>query len=130
MTSAAAARDFRPRVFIIEDEYFLADDLARHFAQLGAEVVGFAPSAARAIDIIKRSPPVDVAVLDVWLLDGNVFTAADLLLSRGVCVVFYTALARDELPERYQRLTIVGKPASAAQVYEEVVHACAQTAYG
>jgi CheY-like chemotaxis protein len=126
--SAAVPTTFRPRVFIIEDEYFLADDLARQFSDLGADIVGFAPSASKALGILGRMPPIDVAVLDVWLLDGDVFEVADLLHEKGACIVFYTALNSAELPERFRSMARVEKPSSAQRVYDEVVRACSPVA--
>ncbi len=38
----------RPRVLVVEDEYFLADDIARALVRLGAEAVGPVPTSAAA----------------------------------------------------------------------------------
>ena len=116
---------FHPRVLIVEDEYFLADDMARHFVAAGAELVGFAPTARQALAIVDREPHVDVAVLDVRLGSGDVFEVADRLRDLGVCLVFYTATEPSELPERFRDDPVVQKPIGADQVYLEAMRSCA-----
>jgi CheY-like chemotaxis protein len=115
---------YRPKVLIVEDEYFVADDLARGLADLGAHIVGFAPSLSRAVEIADRISHVDVAVLDVRLSDGQVFSLVDRLQQKGTCVVFYTASSRCDLPQAYRQHPLVEKPAGPEQVYAEVCKAC------
>lgn len=120
----SAAPGFRPKLLIVEDEFFIADDLARQLAELGAHVVGFAASLEKALEIVGRVRHLDVAVLDVRLADGLVFGIADTLLARGVCIVFYTATARADFPEQYRHLPLVEKPRGPTEVYAEVLKAC------
>ena len=54
------------RVLIVEDEFFIALDIAQQLAEAGFEVVGTAPSVAKALSIVAQ-PGCDVAVLDVNL---------------------------------------------------------------
>ena len=54
------------RVLIVEDEFFIALDIGQQLADAGFEVVGTAPSVAKALSIVAE-PGCDVAVLDVNL---------------------------------------------------------------
>lgn len=57
------------RVMIVEDEYFVADRLARDFRQVGARVVGMAPNVTQALSEIHAAPAIEGAVLDLKLAD-------------------------------------------------------------
>jgi CheY-like chemotaxis protein len=80
------------RVLIVEDEYFLAQDLANRFEQLGAEVIGPAGTVAAALSLVGPNQ-IDVAVLDVNLRGERVYPVADLLLQKQTPFVFATAMA-------------------------------------
>jgi DNA-binding response OmpR family regulator len=67
MTSAADTGALASsRVLIVEDEYFLADDMAHALQQFGAQVVGPVPSTAKALALLADKT-VDAAVLDINL---------------------------------------------------------------
>jgi DNA-binding response OmpR family regulator len=54
------------RVLIVEDEFFIALDIGQQLADAGFEVVGPAPSVAKALKLVAE-PGCDVAILDVNL---------------------------------------------------------------
>jgi DNA-binding response OmpR family regulator len=54
------------RVLIVEDEFFIALDIGQQLADAGFEVVGPAPSVAKALKLAAE-PGCDVAILDVNL---------------------------------------------------------------
>jgi DNA-binding response OmpR family regulator len=54
------------RVLIVEDEFFIALDIGQQLADAGFEVVGPAPSVAKALSLATE-PGCDVAILDVNL---------------------------------------------------------------
>lgn len=104
-------RTARPclRLLIVEDEYLIADQVAKFFSKHGAEVIGFAPTARKAREIISRGTHFDVAILDVGLRDSDVFSIADLVQQSGAKLVFYTGLEANKLPERFLTMTVVTK---------------------
>ena len=112
------------RLFTVEDEYLIADQVAKMFASRGAEVIGFAPTAQKAREIISRGASFDVAILDVGLRDGDVFTVADQIQESGATVVFYTGLDASRLPERFRTTTVVPKPADVDVLYASTLKAC------
>lgn len=118
------AAPHRLRLLIVEDEYLIADQLAKTFASHGAEVIGFAPTAQKALEIISRGTLFDVAILDVRLRDRTVFTVADLILKSGATVVFYTGLEAKDLPERFRKTTVVRKPEDGDVLFSITLQAC------
>ncbi|CAN5178498.1 hypothetical protein BH11PSE2_BH11PSE2_19370 [soil metagenome] len=84
-------------VFIAEDEPFIAFDLATTIEDAGGVVVGPAATVTEALALLKNQP-VAAAILDVNLGDRDICPVAELLLARGVPVIFHTGLGvPDEL---------------------------------
>jgi CheY-like chemotaxis protein len=88
------------RVLVVEDEAAEALMLEDLLAQAGCVVIGPAGTTESALNLIEQEA-VDCAVLDVKLLDGQVFPVADTLVARGVPFVFATAYEADALGARY-----------------------------
>ena len=97
------------RILIVEDAYLLAKDLADHLQARGARIVGPAGTVARALDLAGREP-IDGAVLDVNLRDEDVYPVADLLIARGVPIVFCTGYEELMLRPGYIGLPRCTKP--------------------
>jgi CheY-like chemotaxis protein len=89
------------RVLVVEDEYFIADDVAAELAALGADVVGPVPDLARAMAFVASSEPIDLAVLDINLQGEAVYPVADALMTRQVPFVFATGYGPSLIPDRY-----------------------------
>ena len=67
------ARDMRRlRVYLVEDSPRLLRRLMELLEEIGAQIVGHADSASRAIDDIAAMNP-DIAVVDIGLQQGNGF---------------------------------------------------------
>lgn len=79
------------RVLIVEDECFVAADMADTLADCGYDCVGIADDTASAMHL--ASPDVDVALVDVNLCDGATGPMIGALLAReyGIRVIFVTA---------------------------------------
>jgi CheY-like chemotaxis protein len=74
-------------VLIVEDEYFLAQDLVDYFQDLGVQVLGPAASVSEALRLLE-SAEVQGAILDVNLRGERVYPVADVLRQRHVPFVF------------------------------------------
>ena len=98
------------RVLVVEDEYFLASDLARALEDLGVEVVGPMPTRAKALAWLASGERVDVAVLDVNLRDEPVFPVADALARQGIPFVFATGYEASAIPSAYRGVPRWQKP--------------------
>ena len=114
-------RRSRPWILVVEDSYYIADDLARTMEQFGARIVGPFASVDRALDIVVASDRIDGAVLDINLRDELVFPLADALSERRVPFVFATGYDQDVIPERYRDVTRYEKPFDPAMLAERLM---------
>jgi CheY-like chemotaxis protein len=111
--SLAAEKWRGVRLLIVEDEYFLAQDLADHFQSLGVKVLGPAGTVADALDILK-SQEVEGAVLDVNLRGERVYPVADVLLQKDVPFVFASGYGAELEPDAYTGVPRCIKPVDFA----------------
>ncbi|UCI10681.1 response regulator [Mesorhizobium sp. B1-1-8] len=101
------------RILIVEDEFFIADDIARYFAGLGAEILGPVSSVAGARPFAERA---DAAVLDINLNGTYVFAIADRLVERGIPFVFFSGYERNIIPPRLEHIASLLKPAGREEI--------------
>lgn len=97
-------------ILVVEDEYYLAEDLGRAARQRGAEVIGPAPTRDRACELLHRAERVDFAVLDINLRGETVYEVADALEVRGVPFVFATGYNPGTIPDRFGHVACWTKP--------------------
>ena len=111
MARAASEAGTRPyRILVVEDEYFIADDLVQALAAVGAEVVGPLPDPAAALDLILSGTSIDIAILDINLQDRDVYPLADTLVERDIPFVFAAGYDRSAVPEAYRDVPRWEKP--------------------
>ena len=85
-------------ILVVEDEFFLADEIASALSAVGAQVAGPAGSVAAAMKIVEAGTMLHAALLDVNLVGEKVFSVADSLLQRGTPFVFATGYDADVIP--------------------------------
>jgi two-component SAPR family response regulator len=100
MTDASPADLTGRRLLVVEDEYFIADDIARAIRQMGGEVVGPVARRNEAMALIERER-LDAAVLDINLQGEAAFQLADALVAKGVPFLFSTGYTEATVPSRY-----------------------------
>jgi len=98
------------RVLIVEDEYFLADDIVRALTALGARIIGPYGDIDEATDIVDRDVAIDAAIVDLNLRGGMAFPLARVLRSRKVPLVFTTGYDRGSIEPEFQDVRLWGKP--------------------
>jgi AmiR/NasT family two-component response regulator len=99
------------RVIIAEDELVLSLDLEDMITQMGCVIVGNATRVSRALELASDTA-CDVAVLDVNLNGESIDEAADILIARGVPVVFTTGYSPKAMASRHGTCPVVSKPYS------------------
>jgi len=104
------------RLLVVEDEYFLADDLVRNLKDKGAEVVGPVSDIDGALDLIDETEHLDAAVLDINLRGEMAYPVADALIERGIPFVFATGYDSANIPARYKDVTRCEKPVDAHKI--------------
>ena len=103
-------------VLLVEDDYFIADDLIRTFEASGAEVVGPVASVAGALDLIAATERLDGAVLDINLQGEMAYPVADALVARGVPFVFATGYDEASIPARFAHIIRCEKPVESEKI--------------
>jgi CheY-like chemotaxis protein len=106
------------RVLVVEDEYFIADELAGALSQAGAVVIGPVSDAASAMDRLNEAP--ELAVLDINLAGTISFDLADELTRRGIPFVFTTGYDRSTIPERYRNVPHWPKPFDVVRLVDSL----------
>jgi DNA-binding response OmpR family regulator len=104
------------RVLVIEDEYFIADDLRQMLADVGAEVIGPFPDLAGAENMVINGEPIDAALLDINVRDEMIFPLARTLRSCGVPFVFTTGYDRSTVITEFQDVPLLEKPLDIRRV--------------
>lgn len=107
------------RILVVEDEYFLASDLAEAIGATGATVVGPTGRLNDAREL-ARDQAIDIAVLDVNLRGEMVFDLLDELIGRDVPIILATGYGRAGLPERYRTCHLVEKPYKIPALLAEI----------
>ena len=105
------------RVLLVEDEGMVSMMIETYLEELGCDVVG---SAARLNDALEkaRTLQLDAAVLDVNLAGHLSYPVAELLLARGVSVIFSTGYGAEGLPAGWRDFPVLSKPFKADQLAE------------
>jgi CheY-like chemotaxis protein len=106
-------------VLLVEDEMFVALDLQMVFEDEGWRVAGPFPSTLEALEYLAANRP-DCAVLDVRLVDGDVFPVADALANMQVPFVFHSGHAENaQLSSKYPDSKLYSKPCRPSDLLEE-----------
>ena len=79
----------RPKVLVVEDEFIIALDLSETVKDLGYELEGPYAGNEDAFEGMGDELP-DLAILDVFTADGEVYPLADKLVEAGVPIVFHS----------------------------------------
>ena len=104
--SALAGR----RILVVEDEYFLADDLKKILAKHGAEVLGPVATLGEGLRIIESAGQINFALLDVQLRGKDVFAISAALKSRNIPFVFTTGFGAKKIPPEFEDAPRFEKP--------------------
>ena len=92
------------RIIVCDDEYLLADHMAQELTDLGATVVAIVGSVAELEALIEGDHTANAAVLDVELVDGEVYRVVPLLEGQGIEVAFCSAYHINDRPAQFAHL--------------------------
>jgi CheY-like chemotaxis protein len=98
------------RILVIEDEYFLAEDIAQALTSFGARVLGPVGELCEATSFVERDVAIDAAVVDVNLRNEMVFSLARLLRARMVPFVFTSGYDKSWIATEFQDIHLWEKP--------------------
>jgi DNA-binding NtrC family response regulator len=97
------------RVLVVEDEYYIADDLRRTLKEAGATVVGPCATIKQASHALDEGA-FDCAVIDLNLHDESALPLADRLMSDGKSFAIATGYGSTAIPERLKDVPRIEKP--------------------
>lgn len=100
----------RPPILIVEDDYFIAEDVADQLFQRGASIVGPVGNIADAVGTVRSVPSLYAAVLDINLHGEMAYPVADALMERNIPFVFATGYDAGAIPQQYASVSRCGKP--------------------
>ena len=109
------------RVLLVEDEYYIADDLCRALEGCGAEVVGPVPSLEKALPLAE-SESLTCAVLDINLRGESGLKVAETLHRRHVPFVYSTGYSSTSVPDALKGAAHLEKPFRLEELLHAVSH--------
>jgi DNA-binding response OmpR family regulator len=93
---------------VVEDEFFIAEELQWLLQDAGMTVLGPAGNLANALTLAQSD--FEVALLDVNLGGHYVYPVAAKLAERRIPFIFMTGYDRSELPPEYAACPCLAKP--------------------
>lgn len=106
-----------PRILVVDDEPLISMLVEDWLTELGHEVVGPARSAADGLGF-ATSAPLDGAILDIRLGDGNSYGIANALRDRGVPFAFATGQGDPDPDSGFEDALYLNKPFEFGAVEE------------
>ncbi|AEQ51744.1 response regulator [Pelagibacterium halotolerans] len=106
-------------VLVVEDDYVLAREVCNDLKNHGVNVLGPAPTVHYASLIIGRRR-LDGAILDIKLFGQEVYELVDVLMARGVPIIFATAYQKDRIDARYRSVDTLHKPLDLGHLRRKV----------
>lgn len=103
-------------LLLVEDDYWIAQDMVGQLEAAGAEVIGPVASVEAAIELIDRTEHIDGAVLDINLQGVLAWAIADVLLQRGVRFVFASGYNGSIVPAHYSEIVRLQKPVTLNKI--------------
>ena len=115
-----------PSVLIVEDEIFVASDIARILEDAGYRVAAIAADRREALE---AAPQAQIALVDVNLRDGltGPQIALDLARDYGTKIVYVTANPAQIKPRAGTAIGFIRKPFSDEAILTAVQHAAGAT---
>ena len=109
------------RVLVVEDEYFLAEDIVQILKEMGARIIGPVGELEEATNLVNADAAIDAAVVDVNLRNELAFPLARILRARKVPFVFTTGYDCGSIEQEFQDVQLWEKPLDLAAMALDLV---------
>ncbi|APX66020.1 response regulator [Sphingomonas sp. gentR] len=112
-------------ILVAEDEFLIADDLRIELGEADAVVLGPVGTLREALEMARSERRIDGAILDVNLGGNLAYPVADILIERGIPLIFTTGYDGGALPTRFATVARCEKPTTItriAQAIGRVIH--------
>lgn len=107
------------RIMIVEDDPFIALDLASQLEASGFSTTGIAANVGDALELFARHG-CDIAILDVNLGQETAAPIARLLTEQDVPFVAVTGFSRDQCPPEFTDVKVFTKPVRVEALVSEL----------
>ena len=97
------------RILLVEDEYYIADDVRRTLNAAGAQVLGPFASVATANEALDEGA-FDCAVVDLNLHGESAAPIADRVIEERRSFAIATGYGSRAVPDRFQKVPRIEKP--------------------
>jgi DNA-binding response OmpR family regulator len=112
------------RILVVEDEMLVSMLVEDMLEDLGHVPIG--PAARLDAGVrLANSETLDLAILDINLGGTKSFPIADVLIARGVPVIFATGYGASGLDQRFLSFPVIAKPFSEAVLKNAIYRAAA-----
>lgn len=108
------------RIFVVEDEYFLAEDIGAAFRAMGADIAGPVGHFEDALRVLHDGSVLDAAVLDVNIRSEMIFPIARELKARNVPFLFTTGYDQITLGPEFQDVPLLEKPINLPEMAQKL----------
>lgn len=99
------------RILVVEDDYFLAQDLKQALERKGATVAGPVARIEDALAMLDAEPPPEAAILDINLGgQSDVYPLAEALRNRGIPFAFVTGYDQSYVRRDFADVPLLAKP--------------------
>jgi DNA-binding response OmpR family regulator len=112
------------RVLVVEDDYFIADEICTTLRRHGAQVLGPSPDVEHGLSMVRNND-IDCAVLDINLHGSLAYSLASELRQRGTPAIFATGYDVSVLPSEFRDIVRLEKPVDLGALLQAVRNACA-----
>jgi DNA-binding response OmpR family regulator len=119
MSDEAQSQTMKPRVLVVEDEFFIAQEIADELAAANIEVLGPCPTVQKALALLD-SNHCDAAILDVSLRNENSMAVVQALTDRGIPFIVLTGFSQAQLPQEIAGAPVLTKPLNAQALIREL----------
>ena len=112
------------RILVVEDEASIRELVALNLKMTGWEVLE-APSAERALELIQKNPPCDVALLDIMLPGMDGFSLCETIRHGDPYIGIIMASAKGQESDKIRGLSIgaddyITKPFGSAELLARI----------
>lgn len=116
------------RILLVEDEFYIADDIRRTLLNAGASVIGPISTIEKAIEAVETDD-FDYAIIDLNLHGNSAAPVAERLVSLGRSFAIATGYGSSEVPPHLKAVPRIEKPFDPPAVLQTLTQlGCAKAA--
>ena len=108
------------RILIVEDEYYIADELSRVVSDAGARVIGPCSTLGKAMDAVAADN-FDCAVVDLNLHGESAAPVVDALIAEGKSFAIATGYGDSAVPAHLKQAPRIEKPFDPPAIVQMLV---------